>query len=236
MNRKVIFIGAALGRVGSSVFMKLLSKSNVDTGGKKSGLKKASQHNKHGFYEIESMESFLKNTFGKFYSHHSETPTLKWLEKTCKNSLPKFINIINNEFNPDSKVIAIKGGRMLLLPFFDKLKNYEIKIIFMERNKTDQVDSILKMWKRIKGREKISNKKYLMNRLMNWDGFAKLVLNKHKHIQSKTINFESFMDDPIKTMKEVCEFLEIKEIPPKTINSIVDRKLVHFKEGFNEKE
>jgi hypothetical protein len=233
-KKKVIIIGAALGRVGSSAVMGLLNLANVNMGGRKSGLVSASHQNPKGFFEIPSIGQFFKNNFRGYYPEFNPPPVSK-LDLLGRRSYKRFKKLIDEEFG-SRYPIAMKGGRCLVLPMMHYLRNiYDVRVLMLRRKPNDQAESMLRVWKRTEKKQRemgrVVSKDYIARYLRTWLVFVSRIQKKYNNFKYLDVQFEDVIKNPIQASNEIFKFIGIKPPPDKKITKWIDARLVNKGRG-----
>jgi hypothetical protein len=228
-KKTIIVLGAPLGRVGSSALMGLLKLSGVNVGGRKSGLGHASSSNPKGHFEPPSIKNFLTKTFKGFFPELDSTPTIHQLKTYGVQHHARFKHLLNAEFG-NVYPIALKGGRLLILPFLAPLQtDYNIKVLMLNRKPEDQIASIIRVWKKSPKLRKQATVKNILPVLNKWKKFVSAVRTAYKTFNYLDVQFEQLINDPMLTMHKISKFTGINCPPESIIKNWIDPKLVNRK-------
>jgi hypothetical protein len=229
-NKKtIIVLGAPLGRVGSSALMGLLKLSGVNVGGKKSGLGHASSSNPKGHFEPPSIKNFLTKTFKGFFPELDRIPTISQLKNYGLQHHARFKNLLDTEFG-NAYPIALKGGRLLVLPFLAPLQiDYNVRVLMLNREPKDQVASIIRVWKKSPKLRKKATVRHIMPILNKWKTFVNSVRTSYKTFNYLDVQFEQLINDPMLTMHQISKFTGINCPPESIIKNWIDPRLVNRK-------
>ncbi len=224
--KKIIIIAFHLGRVGSSAVMGLLNLSGINVG-KKKHLSGPAPMNPKGFFELKSQQKFLEKVYKGVYPDISEPPSLELLNKIGGNHYLEYDKLILSEFD-NRFPIAIKSQRFLTLPFFYHLKHkYNIKVLIIERDQDDQVNSTQKVWKKSGNFiQKNASREFITNYIKKWQSFAQSV-EKFYDFSFFHVSFDELMKKPLLTTQNV--FCDIQEKCPskQQISGWLDKSLVN---------
>ena len=220
---KLICVSYALGRTGSSSVMGLLKLADVDIG-KENLMINEAKFNPKGYFELRNQQHFLVNTYPEFYPNIFNTPTINQIDDIAFKNYKQYEALLHESFTGES--VAIKGMRMLTIPFLYKLRNsFDIKVIVLDRKLKDQVNSTIRVWEQSDKKE-YANEEFITEYIFKWKKFANEVMQFYDFNYHK-LQFEDLINQPIKTTNSLFEFLEIP--PPKNteINSWIDSNLVN---------
>ena len=207
-NKTIVLVASPLGRCGTSAMMGLLYRSGVDIG-IVSHLSKPSKMNPKGFFELSTFKKFMLSTFGKYYSRNVST-----LDK-----------LICNEFS--GNVFAVKAQRYLKIPLINNLSvKYNIKVLCMHRNLKDQVKSIMRMWKGSSHKHYPNNFNGVMHELIRWKKLSEYIQSNYK-LSYKKIQFEELINYPLKSSKDIFNFIGIDGMSSNNVLRWIDKKLVN---------
>lgn len=122
------------------------------------------------------------------------------------------INLIMNKSwleNAENKAVKVYAKELPLLP-----KNYNYKIIWMDRPMTEIVSSYSKMQKKKAGNFDASLADSFTNQVDHVQAWLEIMPNAEMHI----VEFNELLNDPKSEMEEVMAFLEKNEINVEKIN------------------
>jgi len=225
----VIVLGSGLGRVGSSALMGLLRLSNVNIGGRQSGLGNASASNPKGHFEPPAIKQFLSSVFPKSFPGLATVPTIKQLRLCGRKHHAEFNQLLAAEFG-HVYPIALKGGRLLVLPFLQPLQaNLDVKVLMLQREPKDQIASIIRVWRKSAKLRKHATVQHIAPILSRWTTFVKSVRDAYTNFDYLDIQFNSLIDAPVPTMRKITSFAGITCPNHKGIMNWIDPRLVHRK-------
>jgi hypothetical protein len=227
--KKIIAVDSGLGRTGSSAMMGLLKIIGVNLGGKYSEFYGPNPLNKKGYFELKSIETFLKTNFSEVFSKLA-VPTIGYLNKKGTKYKKEFERLILNEFGKEFP-IGIKFGKGLLYPI---LNNYpEVYTLVMQRNIKDQSASILRMWRSAAQHTRKKGLPFSEHSISeyckNWNNCFETLIKTYTNVHYKIINFYTLINKPVRTVREISEFIgEICPEPDK-IKSWIEPSMVRKK-------
>ena len=224
--KKIIVIAFHLGRVGSSAVMGLLNLSGINVG-KKDHLIAPKAMNPKGFFELKSQQEFLKNVFNGIYPEITDPPAIEVIEKIGEEFYAEYDLLIQTEFE-NNFPIAVKSQRFLTLPFLYHLrKKYCIKVLSLDRNLKQQVDSTLRVWKMSgDSLQKNASREFIIDYIKKWKSFSQLVKN-HYDFPFFQISFDELIQSPVKVSQKIFNFIGEKSPLEEQIKGWLDRSLVN---------
>lgn len=226
-SKKVIIVGSAVGRCGTSAMMGLIALSSLNIGGGRTKLKEGNAFNRKGFFEMRSINVFFKNTYKDYFSNNLVLPTIKTINRLSKKNAKKFEGLLIREFGEDFPII-LKSGRCLAVPLLYHLNNYDVRVIIMQRNIKDQANSMYKMWKSSNKLRKLADKHFIIKRIRAWTTVVNQIKKQYNRFKYLTVDFYKLLENPLNISSKVYKFIgENKRLPPNSsILSWIDPKMV----------
>lgn len=224
--KKVVLVAFHLGRVGSSALMGLLDIAGLNVGGP-GKLTPARPMNPKGFFELKAQQRFMEKAYSGIYPHVTDPPPLETVDSIGEQYAGEYRQLLREEFR-DTFPIAIKSQRFLTLPFFHRLReHYTVKVVVMERNLPDQVDSTLRVWSRSPNPHQANaTREFVTQYIKKWRSFAD-DLQSHYSFPYFHISFDELMADPIANSREIFDFIGEACPTGETINRWLDRSLIN---------
>ncbi|KUK76222.1 MAG: Glycosyl transferase family 2, partial [candidate division WS6 bacterium 34_10] len=186
-------------RSGTSLVANLLDKVGIYLG-ESDDLLPPNFDNRYGFYEnkdfVEINDSVLKKFDLEWDS--TEGPDFdKDIELTKEKEIAnKFIKGISSENN----IVAFKDPRATLtLPFWEKIIEGDIKVLFVRRNPLEISDSLKK-------RNSFSRKKSLSI----WENYIRQGLRNIKGLDTLFVNYDDILDNPFPNFVRILKFLDME--------------------------
>jgi len=216
MKTKIVVVGYAMGRTGSSALVGMLKHMGLSVicEGKKD------KNNKKGYFESNYHKKTLGSIYGAFFTQSIIPPMVK-IETKIKLKKEIYHSFIENQCK-DSQMIAMKSYRMLDIPFLYQLREqYDIKLIVLNRNTEDQAQSAAKMNRK--------NKDYYINKIKLWKVFRDKIKVKYP-LDRIEMDFYDLIDNPDKTVTEIAKFIGIPKPSPDKIKKWIDKGMVHRNE------
>lgn len=224
--KKIIVVAFHLGRVGSSAVMGLLNLSGINVG-KAKNLIGPKPMNPKGFFELKSQQKFLEKVYTGIYPDITDPPSLESLDRIGKEYYPKYDQLIRTEFE-NRFPASVKSQRFLTLPFLYRLKEqYNIKVLVVERNPDDQLNSIIKIWKKSGNTyQKNASREFIRGYIKKWKSFT-LLIEKHYDLSFFHVSFDELMARPLKTSQSIFNFIQEKCPTKQQITDWLDQSLVN---------
>lgn len=224
-DKKLLIIAYSLGRTGSSATMGLTNILGYSSHGKSNLIAKSAMNPK-GFFELKDHNQLLSKIYGKqIFPGIQYIPTVKELEKKAKNGNKLYLEYIEKEFY-NVKLISIKSPRCLLLPLIKIFQNrYSIKIIFLTRDESKQVNSIYRVWQS-KKLLRSHSKSFIRNWLKSWKKISEELLDSGTFDYIR-ISFEELIANKIDTAYKIADFINMPRPNKDLIDEWLDDKLVN---------
>ena len=224
--KKIAVVAYSNGRTGSSATMGLLNLFGYLPSGK-SGLIQPSANNPKGYFEIASHQNLLGNIYGESIYNLALPPNIQKVENIARKNFRLYKSYLDKEFyGIDS--FSIKAPRYLPLPLLHYLKSqYKIKVIYLNRNLSDQVNSTLKVWSDIESRKDVSPD-YIKEWILDWRLFGHQIQTQYS-FDSIHISFEEIMENKINSSEVLCNFLGTDKINEHEIHQWLNDSLVNRK-------
>lgn len=224
--KKIIAVDSGLGRTGSSAMMGLLKIIGINLGGNYSEFYGPNPLNKKGYFELKSIETFLKTNFSEVFSKLT-IPTINYLNNKGISYKKEFERLIDNEFGKDFP-IGIKFGKGLLYPILNTYP--EVYMLVMQRNIKDQSASILRMWRSAAQNTRKKGFPFsehtIGNYCKNWNVCSEVLRHTYTNIHYKIVNFYTLVNRPVRTVREISEFIGVKCPDPIAIKSWIEPSMV----------
>ena len=225
--RKIIVVDSGLGRVGSSAMMGILKLMNVNLGGFYSKFHPASPLNKKGFFELVSIEKFLKSRFPEFFPSIT-LPSMQYYSKTRSGCKVAFEELLVKEFGDDYP-IGFKFGKGALYPILNEYR--EVYSLVMKRHVRHQARSILRMWKAAKKsvlkRNWPLSEDFITKLCKDWNKLCDKIMRRYTNVNYKIINFDKLINYPVRIGNEVADFVGIESPGKMEIQKWIDSRMVH---------
>jgi hypothetical protein len=169
----------------------------------------------------------MEKVFPGIYPDVTNPPTLETLDKIGKGFSYEYDRLLQEEFQNHFQ-IAVKSQRFLTIPFLNYLKNkYDIRVVVMERNLRNQVNSIRKVWKKFGDScQKNASKKFITNYSKKWQSFGRSVEN-HYDLPFFHVFFEDLMANPWCVSRAIFGFIRERCPTQKQIFTWLDNSLVN---------
>jgi hypothetical protein len=222
--KKVVAVGYAHGRVGSSATMSLLRLAGLNVGSDQR-LAGPAKMNPKGFLELKKQNIFLKVAFPEVYGSIVSPPDLKSMEEKGKKRAESYRDLLEYEFN-DQFPIGLKSPDMLTILFLrnlrDELSTY---LIVLDRDTQDQAESLKRVWKQNSGIENTSLKE-IRQFLNDWKEFRDAVRNRYD-FPVIHVDFNSLINKPYEETLRITQFLSIKCPSEQAVRDWIDPDLVN---------
>jgi hypothetical protein len=226
MKKKIIVVAFHLGRIGSSALMGLLKLAGINVGLDEQ-LIGPKPMNPRGFFELKSQHKFLEWVYKGIYPGITNPPSLELLDKKGEDFYNMYDILIKTDFNRVFP-IALKSQRFLTIPFLYRLRHkYDIKILILERNLEEQVNSTLKVWRESgSGSRTNLTREFIADYIKRWRVFGKCV-EEFYGFHYFHISFNKLMKHPFKVSRSLFDFISEEPPPKKKITNWLDRSLVN---------
>lgn len=224
--RKIVVVGYPVGRVGSSAMMGLLQLAGVNVGRPERSAGPA-RMNPKGFFELQSQQQFLARAYPGIYPGISQPPPVSVLDEVGRTHQLAYRQLLTEEFG-DQFPSAVKAPRMLILPCLHALRQeFDVRLLFMTRNREDQVHSLLRVWRSSPDPQKrAATPEFAHDWIHAWERFADLV-RVHYAFPTLEVAFEDLLAQPFETMGRVARFLEIQPPEAQAVQRWLDPALVN---------
>ena len=211
--------------------MGLLRLSGVNVG-KEERFVGAGAMNPKGFFELHSHEKFLQKVYKGIYPIYDvqKIPDIKMLQYLGKKHYLEYRELIKAEFGGNFP-IAIKANSFFTLPFLHELKKeFDIKILVMERNEEDQINSMVRVWEYLNDpvTKPLCSKEFVTKLIKAEKRFCEKV-QKHYDFKYFHVSFEKLINNPVQLMKEISDFTDIPCARKQVIKKFIDKTLVNRK-------
>jgi hypothetical protein len=202
LDKNFIYIVSGLERSGTSLMMQILNAAGIPM--EYTNERPADQHNPNGYFELFG---------GKIISH--------LINKDISDN-------VWNQFK--GKFIKITSYGLKFLPletFPDRSHKYHYKVIYMQRDIDEILESMAKMTNM-----SVSDRKETKELLIKLDSeIVDEVLDETNNIRYLKVNYNKLLKDPTKELMNVCKFLEIPEGNIKRMIMAIDLNLYREKKN-----
>lgn len=227
-RQRLAVVAYPVGRVGSSAMMGLLHLAGLHVGSDRSLFTPAAMNPK-GFFELPEQERFLRETWSGIYPHVAIPPAARMVDRIAPEAAPAYGRLLDDALGGASPA-AVKSQWCLTLPLLREMGgDLDVRVIYMERIREDQIDSLLRVW-RASGdpARRHASRDFVAEFIDRWRAFGEETV-KRCAFPVRRVSFDALVADPVPVVNDVAAFLEIEPPEEERIRAWLDPSLVNRK-------
>ena len=186
--------------------------------------------NPKGFFELSAQEEFLRKVYAAVYPHVSLPPTLDMLDRIGREHANEYLDLLIGNLG-DRFPMGVKSQWFLTLPFLGEFTDrYDIRVLVMERNREDQVRSLLRVYERTDlPILRAATPEFVSIYIQAWSDLGEQILRLYP-FPSLPVSFDALLSRPLVAMERIAAFLEIPCPPEEEITDWLDVKLLRSRQ------